>query len=92
MGINDHIISIGDADHPCDNEDCPLCTRQINSTAVDICSLVLTDIETRRAVGMERYGVPLTPHNGKDALMEAYEEALDLIIYLRQYIHEQRGI
>jgi len=37
----------------------------------------------RKALGMERYGKLLTAFSGKDGLQEAYEEALDLCIYLR---------
>lgn len=56
----------------------------------DIQSLVIDDIRTRREVGIERYGTPLQPFNGRDALRDAYEEALDLAMYLRQAI-EERG-
>lgn len=56
----------------------------------DIQSLVMEDIARRRQVGVERYGTPLQAHNGRDALRDAYEEALDLAMYLRQAI-EERG-
>lgn len=33
---------------------------------------------------------PLEPaHNGRDALVDAYQEALDLTMYLRQAIEER---
>jgi hypothetical protein len=54
----------------------------------DIQSLVITDIEARRAVGIERYGSALQPHNGRKALLDAYEEALDLAMYLKQRLVE----
>ena len=50
--------------------------------------LVLADIEARRELGIQRYGTPLQPFNGRDSLRDAYEEALDLAIYLRQLIYE----
>ncbi len=53
--------------------------------------LVIADMQARDAVGRERYGTPLQPFNGRDALMDAYEEALDLCAYLRQAIEERRG-
>lgn len=56
----------------------------------DVWLLVLKDMEDRRLRGMERYGTPLQPHNGRDALIDAYQEALDLCVYLRQAI-EERG-
>ena len=37
----------------------------------------------RRAQGIERYGVPLQRGNGRDHLVDALQEALDLMAYLR---------
>lgn len=55
----------------------------------DVQSQVIADIEARRELGIERYGVALQPHNGRDALRDAYEEALDLAMYLKQAIVER---
>ena len=55
----------------------------------DVWALVLADMEARRRLGIERYGTPLQPHNGRDALTDAYQEALDLAVYLRQAIEER---
>jgi len=51
--------------------------------------LVTADVEQRKQVGIERYGTPLQPFNGRDALQDAYEEALDLATYLKQMIVER---
>ena len=51
--------------------------------------LVIADIEARKKVGLERYGTLLQAYNGRDALRDAYEEALDLAMYLRQEIEER---
>ena len=53
--------------------------------------LVMADMKDRDQVGRQRYGTPLQPHNGRDALMDAYQEALDLAVYLRQAIFERDG-
>lgn len=53
--------------------------------------LVIADMAARKAVGLERYGTLLQPFNGRDALMDAYQEALDLTMYLRQAIEERDG-
>lgn len=50
---------------------------------------VRRDLEAREQLGIERYGTPLQPHNGRDALRDAYEEALDLACYLKQVLIEQ---
>lgn len=54
-----------------------------------IWSLVIADMHARDKLGRQRYGVPLQANNGRDALRDAYEEALDLCAYLRQAIAER---
>lgn len=51
--------------------------------------LVVLDIEERKRMGIARYGTPLQGFNGRDALMDAYQEALDLVQYLRQALYER---
>ena len=51
--------------------------------------LVVADMQARDRLGRERYGVPLQPNNGRDALRDAYEEALDLCAYLKQALIER---
>jgi hypothetical protein len=51
--------------------------------------LVITDIEARKAIGLARYGTLLQPFNGRDMLRDAYEEAMDLVIYLRGALYER---
>lgn len=41
-------------------------------------------LEARREAGIRTYGTPLRLHNGRDAVRDALEEALDLALYLRQ--------
>lgn len=53
--------------------------------------LVFRDMTSRNIVGKVKYGTYLKPHNGRDALVDAYQEALDLCVYLRQAIYERDG-
>ena len=53
--------------------------------------IVIHDMHSRDAMGRSKYGVPLQPHNGRDALKDAYEESLDLCVYLRTAIYERDG-
>jgi hypothetical protein len=55
-----------------------------------IADLVMADIKARDQLGQQRYGTRLQANNGRDALVDAYQEALDLAFYLRQAI-EERG-
>lgn len=50
--------------------------------------LVQADLQARLEVGIKRYGQPLQAFNGRDPLLDAYEEVLDLAVYLRQAIYE----
>jgi len=58
---------------------------------VEILPLVEADMRARIAKGAKEYGEPLTSRNGRDALWDAYEEALDLCMYLRQAIAEREA-
>ena len=51
--------------------------------------LVIADMRERDAGGRAKYGTPLQTHNGRNALVDAYQEVLDLAVYLRQAIAEQ---
>lgn len=53
--------------------------------------LVLADIKERDEIGKEKYGTRLQPFNGRNPLKDAYQEALDLVVYLRQAIYEQEN-
>lgn len=55
----------------------------------DIQSAVVADIEARRELGIRRYGTALQPFNGRNPLLDAYEEALDLVVYLKHALTEQ---
>lgn len=46
-------------------------------------ALLIRDIEERRQVGIERYGQGHRPFNGRDTLLDLYEEQLDFLVYLR---------
>lgn len=54
-----------------------------------ILGMVLADLTNRALEGKEKYGEPLLAHNGRNTLWDAYQEALDLAMYLRQAIEEQ---
>ena len=60
----------------------------IKNTNKPVWESVIEDMRARDELGFKRYGVRLQPHNGRNALQDAYEEALDLVVYLRQRIIE----
>lgn len=70
----------------------PASTAQPMPTPNDrpaIADLVMADVKARDKFGAAKYGTRLQPHNGRDVLMDAYQEALDLAFYLRQVIEER---
>jgi len=52
---------------------------------------VLEDLKQRAEAGKEKYGFYLQTFNGRNALIDAYQEALDLAMYLKQKIMEERN-
>lgn len=62
----------------------------INTTGVAVWDLVMQDMQKRNEFGIKKYGTPLQAFNGRDVLQDAYEEALDLAVYLRQAIEERK--
>lgn len=56
---------------------------------LEVYPYVLKDIQERVDLGYTRYGCHLETFNGRDALWDAYQEAIDLVMYLRQSILER---
>jgi len=52
----------------------------------DVTALVVADLQARSAAGQKKYGTVLKTHNGRNPLIDAYQEALYLAVYLRQAI------
>jgi hypothetical protein len=53
--------------------------------------LVIKDMQDRDHFGAQKYGQRLKPHDGRNALVDAYQEVLDLAVYLRKKIYEESG-
>jgi hypothetical protein len=52
--------------------------------------LVIEDMHSRKEMGLKKYGTILQADNGRNALKDAYEEVLDLAMYLKQKLEEER--
>lgn len=57
-----------------------------------ILPLVITDMQNRSDAGAKKYGTVLKSDNGRDPLVDAYQEAIDLVMYLRQAIEERNTL
>lgn len=49
---------------------------------------VIADLKERKQFGVSKYGTPLMSHNGRNAMVDAYQEALDLCCYIKQVLIE----
>lgn len=64
----------------------------LKMTEKSIQDQVIEDLEARKQIGLENYGTLLyAKAHGKDMDQEAYEEALDLAIYLKCKIVEKQN-
>ena len=63
----------------------------VNTDGVSVTDQVLEDLKARREFGRKKYGgvIELETNNGRDPLWDAYQEALDLCLYLRQALLER---
>lgn len=87
----------------CILDNCPLKANEYNKYPVTpqpepvinnnpaVWDLVMKDIVQRDHNRYLKYGTRLQPFNGRDAIIDAYQEALDLVVYLRQAIFERDG-
>ena len=53
-----------------------------------VIAIVLADMRERDAVGRQRYSIPLTSGNGRDHLVDAYQELLDGSAYMATELDE----
>lgn len=63
----------------------------VPNTLPAIRDLVIADMRQRDSDGLRKYRTRLRANNGRDSLVDAYQEALDLCVYLRQAIQERDG-
>lgn len=57
----------------------------------EILDLVKADLGARTEQGIKTYGTSLKPFNGRDSLVDAYHEILDLTQYIRQELFQRDG-
>lgn len=62
----------------------------VKEGAIGVPPVVRDDMIARHHEGIRKYGVPLTSDNGRDHLVDAYQESLDLVVYLRAEL-DKRG-
>lgn len=53
-------------------------------------NLVIQDMKDRDQEGVRKYGVRLQPQNGRNILIDQYQELLDAVVYSRSQIEEMK--
>lgn len=72
-------------DHETDSQEAP-----VVNTYPYIQDLVIADMEARKQFGISKYGTALQPFNGRNMLQDAYEELLDLLVYIKGQLIENQ--
>ena len=62
-----------------------------NNIGEEIVPMVIADLEGRKALGEKKYKEVLRVENGRDALLDLYQELLDAVIYIRQRIAQDEA-
>lgn len=66
---------------------------KLSARSADIAILVIADIEARAHLGEKKYGGRLeigSRNNMVSPIQNAYEEVLDLALYLKQHLEEEK--
>lgn len=63
-------------------------TTYCNKIASSHLHPLIPDMIARQQKGLETYGVPLQPYNGRNHLVDGYQELLDFLVYLECQIRE----
>jgi hypothetical protein len=64
----------------------------ISNNSPSIHDLVVADLSERKQFGLQKYGTLLQANNGRTGLVDAYQEILDLSVYLRQCLEESKPV
>lgn len=62
--------------------------KGIKTDQPPVVDYVIHDLLDRKEFGIKKYGVYLTAFNGRNSLIDLYQELLDAAIYVRQKINE----
>lgn len=52
-------------------------------------AVLIEALKQRMEFGLKKYGTPLETHNGRNPLLDMWEEMLDMVSYFTQFVLEQ---
>lgn len=62
----------------------------VHTDETPVWELVIEDMRQRDQEGRRKYGTPLQASNGRDPLVDLYQELLDACVYIRQEIERRK--
>jgi hypothetical protein len=65
--------------------------KPVDNGGPNIKDLVMKDMQDRAEFGYNKYGQHLKPNDGRDTLVDTYQEILDAAQYIRKLIYERDG-
>ena len=65
--------------------------QPLKNKSIYVWDLVRSDMQQPDHIGENRYGTRPQPNNGRDVLVDAYQESLGRTLCLRQAIYERDG-
>jgi len=66
--------------------------KPTKNNTTPIWDLIIEDIKKRNEFGKQKYGTYLQAFNGRDSTLDALEEVMDLLVYLKQYTEERKAM
>lgn len=63
-----------------------------HNASTPIVELVIADLQARAEKGQAKYGTKLQAGNGRDGLVDLYEELADALLYCRQEIEDKKAL
>lgn len=66
--------------------------KPLKNNSKPVWKMVMSDMSERNMQGVDKYKTELQSFNGRNSIIDAYQEVLDMSAYLRQHIEERNVI
>jgi len=64
--------------------------KDFKDEMIVVSNKIISDMKERNQFGIEKYGTPLQAFNGRNSLIDAYQELLDGMVYIEQSYIERK--
>ena len=84
MGLDSFAVAAQPAPSSGENAGAELWPLIFQNSDLSLPEWLIADMKARHEAGVAKYGTALRVWNGRDAVVDAYQEALDLLVYVQQ--------